>query len=83
MEKFAEPGEFVLFIGNYELATDEGTYEIMENYMCINKWYKVKDICEYDGTGAMHYLLEGGAYIPCGSFIVDKKRCIKEQYNLK
>lgn len=84
MEKFAEIGEHILFIGNYELATDAGTHEIMEHYMTLNKWYTVEYICEYGGSGVMHYLLEENrSYIPCGCFMVDKKRHIKERYNLK
>jgi len=84
MEKLTKPGESVLYIGNYELATDEGTHKIMKHYMTLNKWYTVEDICEYNGSGVMHYQLkENGAYIPCGCFIIDKKRCLKELYDLK
>lgn len=80
----ADPGEKVLFIGNYDLATDEGTFEIMDETMNIGNWYTVEEVNDYFGSGIDHYLLvENGAYIPCDCFEINHKKFIEEKYNLR
>jgi len=84
MTNIADPGEKVRFIGNFELTTDEGTYEVINKFMNIGGWYTVEEVNDYFGSGIDHYLLvENGAYIPCDCFEINHRRFTKEKYNLR